>query len=132
MNLNYFRNYWLRKTCFLKCLKVPVSEHPLAIDVLMGPKQCWNLHDSTFTLLFHHSEINSVENTTYSDQKSYDCLLTHWMPMTSILVMTGRTSCKPCKFNYLKIEKLLMKFSLSFWNINKILNILKKKMSLIA
>ena len=49
--LNYFKNCWLRKTWLLKCLKDPVSEHPLAFSALTGFKHCWNLHDGTLILL---------------------------------------------------------------------------------
>ena len=58
--LKYLRNYWPRKTWLLKCQKGPVSEHLLPVNVLTGPKQCWNLHSSTFILLLHHSNMNEV------------------------------------------------------------------------
>ena len=34
----YFRNYRPRKTCLDKCLKAPVSENPLTVDIVSGPK----------------------------------------------------------------------------------------------
>ena len=48
----YFRSYWLRKTCSLKCIKAPVSQNPLAVNVLTSPKTFWNLQKRTFINLF--------------------------------------------------------------------------------
>ena len=35
----------------LERIKTPVSEHPLEINVLGGPKHCWILNDSIFLLM---------------------------------------------------------------------------------
>ena len=35
--------------------KGPVSEHLSVVNVLTGPKNCWNLQDSTLILIFRHS-----------------------------------------------------------------------------
>ena len=43
-----------------KYLKSPVSQHPLAVNLLTGTKHCWNLGGSTFILFFHHYEISWV------------------------------------------------------------------------
>ena len=51
--LQYFRNYWLRKRWLLKYLKVRSSGTPSAVNVLMGLKHYWNLHGTTFVLLSH-------------------------------------------------------------------------------
>ena len=40
------------KTWLEKSLKSPVSEHPLIVNILKGPKHCRNLQDSTFIILF--------------------------------------------------------------------------------
>ena len=42
-DLNSFRSYWLRRMQLLDCLKDPISEHPSAVNELMGPKHSWNL-----------------------------------------------------------------------------------------
>ena len=62
LNLNKILNILKKanKTVLLKCLKGPVWEHPSAVNVLTGPKHCWNLHDSIDILFFHHLEINWV------------------------------------------------------------------------
>ena len=33
----------------------PASEHPLAVNVLMGPKHCRSYQESTSVLLFHRT-----------------------------------------------------------------------------
>ena len=56
----YFWTYALRKTWSYKCLKSPVSEDPSTSNMGKGPKHCWNLNDSTFTISTDPSECNSV------------------------------------------------------------------------
>ena len=56
--------------------------------------------------------------------------LTRWLPMTNIFVM-WRIFSNQFKCSHLRNEKLFLNFSLRFWNLHQILNILKKK-SLIA
>ena len=36
----YFGNYRLQKTWLGKCLKSPISEHPLTSNIVNGPKRC--------------------------------------------------------------------------------------------
>ena len=45
-------------TWLVKYLKSPVSEHPSTVYTLKCSKQCQNLHDSTFIVLFKHSDTN--------------------------------------------------------------------------
>ena len=54
--------------------KSPVSEDPSTSDKVNGPKNCWNLNDSTFIILIDPSEGNSGW-TSLSEwyAKSYDC-----------------------------------------------------------
>ena len=63
--INYFRNYWLRKTWLIKCIKCPVSENPSAVNILTSPKNCCNLQKITFILLFHHAEPNWVRKSHF-------------------------------------------------------------------
>ena len=46
----YFQNYRLGKASLDKCLKSPVSEDPLAGNVVKGPKHFFNINNSTFTI----------------------------------------------------------------------------------
>ena len=53
-------------------------------------------------------------------------------PMTTILFLTEAIYCSIFTFLYLRNEKSVLNFSLNFLNLYLILNILKKKMTLIA
>ena len=58
--LIYFRNYRRQNALLLKCLKDPISEHPLSVNMLKEWKHCRNLHNGTFTLLLDQSQTNWV------------------------------------------------------------------------
>ena len=111
----YFRNYWLWETYLLKYLKGTLPEHPSTVNVLTGSKHSWNLHDSTFILLLHHSEINWVgKRLSLSD-------------MASILVIIGRISGNQFRCNYLLNQTFFLKFWLHFRKLHETLNIFKKR-----
>ena len=61
--------------------------------------------------------------------KSYYCLLTYWVSMTSILNILRRIYHNLFKCNHLKNQKFFLQTSLSFWNWHKFINVLKKKIS---
>ena len=42
----------------LKCIAGPVSEHPLAGNVLTGSKHGRTLQESNFIVLFYHSDLH--------------------------------------------------------------------------
>ena len=46
----YFWNYGLRKTWLDICVKSSVLEDALTSNIVNGPKRCWNLNNSTFTI----------------------------------------------------------------------------------
>ena len=122
----------LRKICLDKCLKSPLSEDPLTSNMVNGPKHCWNLNESTFTIFIDHCQGNSV-GTSPSEwsAKYYDCFLTCWLPMTSIVFLIETIYSNIFTWNYLRNKKLLRIF-LYFGHSDSILNIFKKKMTLIA
>ena len=64
--------------------------------------------------------------------KSQGALLTHTLPLASILFNIATICNSQFKCNYLKNEKHFLNFLLHFWNLHQILNILKKKMIFIA
>ena len=88
-----------------KCLKSPVSEDPSTSNMVNGPKHCWNLSDSTFTIVIDPSKDNSGWKS-FSDwcAKSKDFLLTHWLPTTSILFLTEAIYYNIFRCNYLRIK----------------------------
>ena len=74
--------------------------------MLKGAKHCWNLHESTFIILFWVGQCLSSWYLT-----SEDCLLTHWLPITSILFLIRTIYGKQFKFNYLRIKNFYTNFS---------------------
>ena len=57
-----------------------------------GPRHFWNLHCSTFIILIDNFQgIWVGKNVSYWHDKSWDCLLTHWLPMAIILFLIGTT-----------------------------------------
>ena len=76
--------------CLLKCIKVLVCENPSAVNSLTSLINCCNLKKSTFICLCHHFEPSWVGRIYFdSDLKFWDCLLTGWLPTTSILIVIG-------------------------------------------
>ena len=59
-------------------------------------------------------------------------LLTHWLPMASIMFKVVRICNSQLKCNYLKKEKLFLDFFFHFWIVHQILKTLKEKMIVIA
>ena len=85
-----FLNLRTPKTRLHKCLKSPASEDPLENNMVNVPKHCSNLHHSTFIRFFNHYQVNWVgKSLCFWHAKSWDCLLTHWLPMKSILFFIG-------------------------------------------
>ena len=113
--------------------KKSLSDDPSTSNMVNGPKHCWNLNDSTFTIFIDRCEENHALKI-FCDWywKSSDCLLTHWLPMTSILFLTEAIYCNIFRCNYLRNEKNFRNLFLHFLNLDSILNIFKKKITLIA
>ena len=75
------------KTWLHKCLKSPVGEDPSKSNMVNVPNHCSNLHHRLFTIIIDHCRGNWVgKSLSYWHAKSWDCLLTHWLPMKSILL----------------------------------------------
>ena len=81
-----FRKLRTPKTKLDKCLKSKVSEDPSTSNMADVPKHCWNLHHSIFLWFIDPCQVNWVRKSpSYWHAKSWDCFLTHWLPMKSIL-----------------------------------------------
>ena len=93
-----------------------------------GPKHYRDLHDNTFIMLIDHCEDNWV-GTNLSDSygKFQDCLLTHWLPISSVLFLIGTISMQSIQMQLSKKKNFFLKFFHHFLNLDKFLNILKKK-----
>ena len=106
-----------------------VWESYSTVNMLMGGKLLWKLHETTFIILFDHSEQKFFEKyLRYWNLKSLGSLLTHWLPLTNILFWIVRVFSSLFKCNYLKNEKTFPKFLFRFWNLPEILIIFHKKM----
>ena len=64
--------------------------------------------------------------------KPNECLLAHWVLMASIMSNIAGIWNSQFKCYYLKNKKFFLNFLFHFWNLHRILNILKKKMMVIA
>ena len=96
--------------------------------MLNGTRHCWNLNDSTFSIFIDPCERNSAwKSPSEWYAKSYDCLLTHWLPLASIVFLTEAIYWKIFSCNYLGNEKYSLNFFLNFLYLDSILNIFKKK-----
>ena len=54
----FFRHYGLPKTWLDNCLERPISENLSTDNMVNGPKHCFNLNGSTFTIFIDHCEDN--------------------------------------------------------------------------
>ena len=76
------------KTSSYKCLKSPFWKDFLTSNMVNVLNHFWNLHHSTFIILIDHCQVNWVgKSLCFWNAKSSDCLLTHWLPMKSILFL---------------------------------------------
>ena len=113
-------------------------EDPSTSNMVNGPKHCWKLKDSTFTTFIDPCQNNSGWKCVSEWHAiSYDCLLNHSLPTISILFLTEAIYGYIFRDNYLRNEKLFdyfffFFFFLHFINLDSILNIFKKTMTLIA
>ena len=97
------------------------------------PKYCWNLLRSTLIIFIDHQQGNWIrKNLSYWHAKSWDWILTHWLPMESILFFILTISRYQFRCNYVRNKKLFLQFLLHFQNLSEILNALNKKMTLTA
>ena len=111
----HFRNLHsilkLLKTWLDKCLKNPVSDDPLKCNMVNGPKHCWNLNGSTFTRFIGQCEDNSIVKSHSCWYAKYsDCLLAHWLPMTSIFFLAETIYSNIFRCSYLRTKILLWIF----------------------
>ena len=101
---------------------------PLTSNMVNGPKHCWNLNQSNFTIFIDLCEGNQGwKSLSEWYTKSYGCLLTHWMPMTSIFFLKETIYCHFFRRNDLTNEKSFLNSFLNFLNLDSILNFFKNK-----
>ena len=112
----YFSTSGLRKTWLDKCLKKPVSGNPLASNMGNGPKHCWNLNGSNFTIFIGKCEGNSVAKSVSLWYAKYsDYFLRHWVHMTISLFFKLTIYCNILRCNYLRKKKVCWFFFCFFF-----------------
>ena len=103
------------KTWLYKCLRSNVSEHLLKSNMVNEAKHCWNKHQITFIILIDNFRGNWVgKNFSYWHAKCCDCLLTHWLPMTSIPFLIGKILRYQCGWYYLRNKKIFSELFSAF------------------
>ena len=107
----YLWTDWLGTTWLNKCVKSLASEHPLTSNIINGAIHCWNRKDSTFTIFIDPFEGNSGWKSLFGwHAKSRHCLLTHWLPITSFLLLTDTFYSNIFRCNYLRNETYFLSF----------------------
>ena len=118
----------------VRCLKSHISEGPSTSNMVNEPKRFSKLNDGPFAIFIGPCEYSwRLKRLSEWCAQFSDCLLTHWLPMTSILFLTDAIYCNIFRCNYLRNEKIFLNFVfLDFLNLDWILSIFEKKMTLIA
>ena len=134
MNLKafVFPKLWTPKTSLDKCLKSLVSEDSSISNIVNFLKHCWNLHHNPLIKFIAYCQGNwAGKSLSYWHAKSWDCLLTHWLPITSILFLIDTILWYQCRCNNLSHKKILFKFWLCFDQLKLNFKCSEKKMTLI-
>ena len=80
------------------------------------PKHCWNLHHSTVIVFIGHWQGICVrKGLSCWHAKFWDCFLTHWLPIKSILFFIGRITRYRFRCNYLRKKYFKNSFLLPFY-----------------
>ena len=97
-----------------KCLKSLVSEAPLTSIMVSGAKNHWNPHHDTFIKFIDDCQGNWVrESLSYWHAKSWDCLLTHWLPM-KYPVLIRKNLTIPIQMQLSQKQKVFSQFFRAF------------------
>ena len=74
-------------------------------------RHCWNLHDSTFIRLIGHRHGNCApKSRSYWHAKSWECLLTYWLPMKSYPVLSRENLTIPIQMQESQKHKFFSQF----------------------
>ena len=128
-----FLNLRTLKHVVIKMSKGLVPENRSRKNMVNVAKHYSKLNDSTFTIFIDPCELNSGWKSLFEWYRTfYERLLTHWLLITNILLLIETIYSNIFRCNYLRNEKCLFNFFLSFVNLHSILSIFKKRMTLIA
>ena len=118
----------LIKTWLDKCLESPVWEDPSTDNMVNWSKHLFHLNGTPFNIIIDHCEGNWVGRSHFLwHAKSWGCLLTLWLPMTSILFLVEKIWRKQFRCSYLKNKSLFVNFFVHFSNLHQILEIFKHR-----
>ena len=99
------------KTWLDKGLKSPVSEDASRSNMRHMPRHCWHLHHRILVIFMGHLQGNWVaKSLSYWLAKSWDCLLSHWLPMKSILFFIEKIERYQFRSNYFRTKKTFSQF----------------------
>ena len=124
----YFWTYGLRKTWLDICVKSSVLDDVLTSNIVNGPKRCWNLNDSTFTIFIIDQD--EIKSSCKKSPLVICKILGHF-----VNALTGYDNYSlPKRGNLLqhfqmqlsKNKKYFLNFFFHFRNSHLILNIFKK------
>ena len=104
------------------------------------PKNCWNLHGSTFIrFIGHWQEICVRKSVSYWNAKSWDCLLTHWGFHVNTLSADDKYSVRngdklmiPIQMQLPIKQKFFSEFLTAFLKSRLSFKYFQKKMTLIS
>ena len=126
-----FWNHTLEKIWFLECLKILASEHFLTVNMLKGPKHCFNLHSSIFVNFFITLKEIQPEKICLSSFWALDTVCQHIHSRWLVLCLR-KSGClmQPIQMRFSRNGNTFSNFFWHFRNLHKILNTLKKNMNL--
>ena len=123
----FFRNCGLGKTWLYKCLKSLVWEDPSIGNTVNGPKNWFNLNGSTFTILIDHCKGNYWKRSLLVTCKVLRLFVNTPTADDKYSLLSRDNLMQQFRWIYLEIKKLFPSFFVHFWNLQKILNIFKKR-----
>ena len=124
----YLWTYGLHKTWLDKCLKSPVSEDPSTSNMVNGPKQCWNLNDTTFTIFIHPSEEKfRSKKSLWVICKILGLLFNPLTPDYRYSLLNRGNLLQHVQMQLSQKQTFFPFFFVNFPNLYSILNIFKKK-----
>ena len=119
----YFWTYFLRKTWLDKCLKSPFSADPSTSNMVNGPKHCWNLNKSTFTIFIDHCKGNSVGKSLLVIFKILGLFLEKLTLDDKYTLLNRDNLLKHLQMQLSQKQKLFLNFLVQYINRDSILNI---------
>ena len=129
----YLPTYRPSKAWSRHSLRGAVSKHPSTVNKLNRSKHKLNLPERTFTIFFNHSEDKWFgKHLPDWSLESQGCLLTHGVPITSIVFRIVWIYRSLFKSSYLKNQEHFLSFLFHLRNLHQILNIFQKKKIFIA